>query len=778
MNRSGIAALVAAAGLAWGAGSVFGQAVRVADGNWVYGPGDVGTCGKARAAERAFAARRAAREDPVGDCMACDAAGLTDVLNCDLDLELDPGAGTISGSNTFTIRSLSDGLTEFTFRLRTQFVISSAVVNGSTPITVTNPTTTTRVAQLDHAYNSGDVFTLTVTYSGVPVSIGGFGSIEFTTQNGEPLVQSLSEPYYSYSWWPCKDGDVGELGDNSDKFTVQMAVTAPETMASVSNGLLRGVDVVAGGKKRFRWASDFPTCPYLVFIASTVYNQWERTYSYPLPGGGEGTMPVQFSIYPANDTAGNRAAWEKCVQMLATYRPLYGEYPFVAEKYGIYNFNFGGGEEHQTYTGQGTFDEGVTSHELGHQWWGDNITCRTWADIWLNEGFATYTEALWLQYRPGSSGWPAYFAAMNNRRPANIAQSVYRTDLSSVNSIFSNSYSYRKPAWVLHSLRRVVGEETFFNILAAYREAYQGSAATTDDFAAVASAVAGRDLSWFFQEWIYGPGAPGYAWGAQPVSINGQNYLRVHIRQTQTSYPIFTMPIDLVVNGETWPVWNNAPTQWYLIPLAGPATSWQLDPNPWILTSSKGTEGYRSGPPKIIASTVEPGAVLGGAPAEITVSFSEGVSAAAADFVLSGPGGGAALAVGYDASTFRATLTPQEPLAPGAYTLRIKDTVAATAAGNARLDGEVGDPLAPFPSGDGLPLGDGVIGFTVEGQDCYANCDGSTAAPVLNVLDFNCFLNRFAAGEPYANCDGSTAAPVLNVLDFNCFLNRFGAGCP
>jgi aminopeptidase N len=255
------------------------------------------------------------------------------------------------------------------------------------------------------------------------VSAGSFGSVAFTTQNGQPLFQTLSEPYYSYTWWPCKDGDVSTNGDNSDKFTAQVAITAPDTLTSVSNGLLQGTDVIPGAKKRFRWATNYPTSTYLIFINTTVYNQWQQIYTYP-----GGTMPVQFSIYPANDTAGNRSAWENCLNMLAAYRPYYGEYPFVSEKYGIYNFSFGGGMEHQTYTGEGTFSENVTAHELGPQWWGDNVTCKTWPDIWLNEGFATYTECLWAEHKPGSTGLPAYLAAIQARRPSAVSGTVYRTD--------------------------------------------------------------------------------------------------------------------------------------------------------------------------------------------------------------------------------------------------------------------------------------------------------------------------------------------------------------
>ena len=749
------------------------------DGDAICLPGD--GCGKSRAAERWFAARNAPHEDPAGWCLACDATELTDVLNCNLDIEVIPSTTTIIGSNTFTIMSKVDGLTTFTFRLRSQFAITSALINGATAVAVANPTTTTRVATLDRPYNNGETFTLRIDYSGVPVSVGGFGSFEFGSQNGQPMIESLSEPYYAYTWWPCKDGDVAALGDNSDKFTVQMAITTPDTLKAVSNGLLQGTDTLANNRKKYRWASNYPLATYLVFLGVTNYNQWQQTYTYP-----GGTMPVEFSIYPANDTPGNRAAWEKCITMLGTYRGFFGEYPFINEKYGIYNFNFGGGEEHQTYTGQGTFSESVTAHELGHQWWGDEITCKTWSDIWLNEGFATYTEALWEEFKPGSSGQPALFAAMAARRPANIAGSVYRTDVSSTSTIFSTSYAYRKGGWVLHQLRHVIGDAAFFATLANYRAAFQGSAAVTDDFAAVASATAGQDLTWFFQEWVYGGGAPAYASGWQTVNINGQNYLRLRLRQSQIgTYPLFTMPVDVRVNfasgNQTIKVWNDAATEWFVAPINAPATGIVVDENNWILTTGKTNEAYVNGPPKLVQATPAPGQVYapGSGPAQLTVYFSENVTTTGSDFELTGPSGLVPLTLSYSPASFAASLSPAAALAPGSYSLRVKDTVISAAA-SIRLDGEIVDPTSAgsLPSGNGLANGDAEWSFTVQGATCYANCDGSTAAPILNVNDFICFQNRYAAGDSYANCDGSTAAPVLNVNDFICFQNQYASGCP
>lgn len=500
----------------------------------------------------------------------------TDVLHYALEIEisnLDPANNTctITGSNTMTIQSKSALLSEFTFRLRHQYNITGAYIDGLTPVTVTTVSDTTRVVTLDRTYGLNDVFTLTIEYTGDSVS-AAFGSIEVDTHSDSiPVVATLSEPYYAYTWWPVKDGDLYQPGDNSDKATLDFSITVPDNFTVPSNGLLQGVDTLSGSRKRYRWASDYPITTYLVSFAATEYNTWTVDYNHP-----GGTMPVEFYIYPSRDTTANRAAWEKVIDMLETLRPLFGEYPFIDEKYGIYNFPFGGGMEHQTITGQSGFSEWLTVHELAHQWWGDMITCKTWNHIWLNEGFASYTEALWFEHKPGSSGLPAlknYMAGMKYTDGGSVY--VYDDEVDELWEIFNGNTSYHKGAWVLHMLRHVLGDEDFFDALAAYRAAFEYGAATTEDFQAVCeNFYEGGNLGWFFQEWIYGEWAPAYAWGWKSVQVSGNHYLLLYIIQTQpTTYPQFTMPIDIVVDGTTYVVFNDADAEHFVIPIPSAPTT-------------------------------------------------------------------------------------------------------------------------------------------------------------------------------------------------------------
>lgn len=673
----------------------------------------------------------------------------TDLLHVKADIELSSlNAGsdtcTVTGTIVMTLQSKTTSLSQFTFLLRDNYTISSLIVTDNTgPHTVTHSLVPnrTRVVTLNRTFGMDEIFTLTIVYSGNSVDVGMEAFSVSSAAGGGTVAASLSEPYYAYSWWPVKDGDVGVPGDNSDKFTMEMNITAPNNYVAPSNGTLLGVDTLSGSRKRYHWATNYPISTYLVSVAVSNYNTWTQTYNFPAgPYNGAGSMPVQFYIFPGNDSPTNRTAWEKCLNMLAVYRGIYGEYPFVNEKYGIYNFNFGGGMEHQTITGQGTFSESVTAHELGHQWWGDNITCKTWSDIWLNEGFADYTECLWEERKAGGINTSAYFTALNDRRPSSNGanDSVYVYDTSDVNRIFSSTYTYYKGGWVLHMLRHVVGDATFFNILAAYRQAYTGSAALTDNFAAIASSVSGKDLTPFFNQWIYQRGAPSYQYGWQTTNVAGQNYLLARINQTQTAtagsppqvLDTYQMPVDLVatISGspQTFVAQNTARTQWFVFPTSAATSALSFDPGPWILRGNATSVAYIAGPPKIVATSPTPGTTIlqTSSPSQITVTFHTPVNAANANFSLVGDNTGAkSLTLVSGSNVNPAVLNLAGPLPPDDYTFTVTTGVTAANSGMA-LDGEITDPNSPgsLPSGDGLAGGNAVIRFAIE-QVCNPVAD-------------------------------------------------------
>jgi len=736
---------------------------------------DEDTCGHARMAARWL------ERDPglqPGDLVVRDGEVTdTDVLHYDLDLEIDPVTESLSGSNIMTVRSLIDGLTQFCFQLDDNFAITSLMVNGNS-VSWVHPDGVNVDVTLDRTYNAGEEFDLYVAYNGYPAQGLGFGSIMFRTRSGAYEVWTLSEPWYSYTWWPCKDA-------NTDKASAALAFTVPDTLVVASNGVLQGVDVVGVDQLRYRWETNYPTAPYLYCFGATNYDTFGDVWTYQ-----DVSMPLAFYIYPESNTPSNRAAWLATAGMLTVYSDLFGVYPFANEKYGICHVGFGGGMEHQTLTSQGGFGESLTAHELAHQWWGDNVTCATWHDIWLNEGFATYSEALWFENKPGGSE-AALHAWMVNRRPSNVNGSVYCYDILNLGRIFSSNFSYRKGAWVLHMLRHMLGDETFFEVLAAYRAAFEGGAATTEDFRAVAESVSGRDLSWFFSEWVYDVGAPAYTYGWREYLIDGRHYVEFYIEQVQTSpYPVFTMPVDMLVSfgggvgsggTETHTVWNDAAAEHVLVEVDdSPVTDVDLDPKPWILWTQAHTVSFVEGPPKIVSADPLPGgAVVAGQTASIEIVFHKDVVVDSADLTLVGESAGTvASTFAYDAVRHAVTLTPVAPLEVDDYTLTVADSVVDVAASLA-LDGELVHPEGgeALPSGDGLPGGPAVVSFSVVRALGDVDCDGD-----VDFDDINPFVLALGGEEAYlaqypacdwlnADCDEDGD---VDFDDINAFVDLIG----
>ena len=516
-------------------------------------------------------------------CLSLNAQDPTDAQHVLLNIDINPSTQVISGTVTWTMSCALSGLTNVTLQLHNSFAVSNVRVNGAVAAS-TRPANAVLIT-LDHTYVLNEVFTVALDYTGIPSGAVGFGSFAFET-HGSPAtatIHSLSEPFYAYTWWPCKE-------TLTDKFTAETWVSVPSTLVVASNGLLQGTDALSGGRTRYRWSSNYPTATYGVSVTATNYQMRTDTWNGAIPG-----MPVKFYAYPES-FVGEQAGMDRLVPMLTTFSSLVGQYPFANEKYGICQFNWGGGMEHQTMTSQVNFSENLSAHELGHSWWGNCITCATWHDISMNEGFATYMEALWDQYKAGGTT-ATYFSRMNANKPASptTSGSVYVADISNVNSIFNTNTVYRKGAWVLHQLRHVVGDAAFFQILADYRTAKNYQSATWDDFKTIASTSYGQDLAYLIDQCVYRTGAPTFrlAWANQ--TVNGQNFLFGNIEQTQSALP-YRFPVDLLVttaSGQTTSVvWNDQKRDDFVIPTNGAATAVTLDPSPWILRGTTATATF------------------------------------------------------------------------------------------------------------------------------------------------------------------------------------------
>lgn len=622
----------------------------------------------------------------------------TDVLHHHLEIELDPVNKWLGGSNTMTVRSLVSGLSTLTIQLWQNYEITEMSIGG-TPVNWQRLDYANIEVTLDRPYDVDEVFELRIAYGGKPGSQVA-GAINFDEHQGVPMLWTHSQPWWAFAWRPAKE-------HNPDKTTADLWITVPDTLIVASNGVLKGVDDIGLDQRRYRWETDYPTSDYLYCFGATNYDVLQTKFEYD-----HGEMPIELYVYPESNTPENTDVWLATPQILSVFSDLYGLYPFVDEKYGMAQTQFGGGMEHQTLTTQGGFWEWITIHEASHQWWGDHVTCATWHDIWLNEGMATYSEALFYEYVLGEEFLHLYMNQV--RRPGNVNGTVYCYDISDPGRIFDGNLTYMKGAWCMHMLRWVVGSETYFKILAAYRDEFAGGTPTTEDFQRIAEEVSGRDLDWFFYEWVYMPGAPKYRLATRVHDVNGQGYLEIYARQAQSFfYPIFTMPVELRLKtdqGEsTAVVWNAARVEHRLVPLDSVVFEEVVfDPNSRILSDGYQMIAFEEGPPKIVALTPEPNQqVRPGDLSSLEVVFHKDVVVQADDITLVGVRNGPiATTFGYNLQTQTASLLPALPLPTDTYTLVVSDEIVDVAS-QQQLDGELVKPYDPnlLPSGDGVPGG-------------------------------------------------------------------------
>jgi hypothetical protein len=425
-----------------------------------------------------------------------------------------------------------------------------------------------------------DRFAVTVFYQGHPQN-AGLNAFNFSHFNGLRTVATLSEPFFARDWWPCKDHPT----DKAD--SVDMYVTIDSNLIVVSNGTMVSAVDNQDGTKTTHWHESYPIATYLVSLAIAEYYVYSDTLRYQ----GH-TMPIDFFLYdePLDWERSNNA---KLPEMLTCFSDLFGIYPFIREKFGHAEFkNISGGMEHQTCTSLSSFDEGLIVHELAHQWWGDMITCGSWHDIWINEGFATYGEALWAEHKGGNAG---YHGRMNKLIGLSDG-SAYVSDTTNVYSIFEYGAVYARGAVILHTLRYTLGDSLFFRTLRTFADSpHKYGTAVTDDFRRIAEEVSGRDLTQFFGQWVYESARPNYlhAFLSEPTDSGFVTYF--FLDQTQTEYLPFKTDIDVRFvfadsAAVTVRLTDTLVSQNYVLLLPAAPIRCDVDPDNWILNQASSTD--------------------------------------------------------------------------------------------------------------------------------------------------------------------------------------------
>ncbi|MGD8396531.1 MAG: M1 family aminopeptidase [Candidatus Eiseniibacteriota bacterium] len=497
-----------------------------------------------------------------------------DVDHYDVALTYDIPGTVLYGEVAMTATAAIADLAEVTLDFFDPMVVDALTVNGG-PATYEHADPRL-IVTLDGVYQPGEQFTITVTYHGLPYYPGA--PFRFSNHNGIPMVLTYSEPYGAPAWWPCKD-------DPKDKATFSIHVTAPDTLVTVSNGVLDSVVDNGNGTATYNWVHDYPMPTYLFSLATTDFESWTEIYTAL---DGITTMPVDYFAYP-EDFADAQISWQDNIQMMEYYRTIFGEYPFLEEKYAIAEFQHPGAMEHQTCTSMGFgFITGtpqydfVVAHELSHSWVGDMITMTEWSHAWCKEGFATLCEALYYESLYGSSYYHNYMNGLGVMGYAHL-------QLYGINPPL-HAAIYYKGAWVLHMLRHVLGDGPFFDGVFAYTNepAYRYGSADTDDMRLKFEEASARDLTWFFDQWIYSPGFPIYnqLWESAPSGGGGYD-VTLYLNQTQTTGPIFKMPVDVRIltslGAENFTVWDSLASQAFEFHVDGQPTLVSLDPEAWLI---------------------------------------------------------------------------------------------------------------------------------------------------------------------------------------------------
>ena len=502
-----------------------------------------------------------------------------DVHYYDIDIGLDNLSTYIDG--TVEIHGTArENLDSVLFELFDSFTINEILLNGT-------PTVYSRVQsaiKVPVNLTTGQPFIIAIAYYGTPPNassnpLGGSGMTNYSSPTwSNQVTWSLSEPFSAYEWWPCKQS----LTDKADSCAVKL--TVPNTCKAGSNGVLEAVVDLGNGTSRYEWKHRHPIDYYLISVAVAEYVEYNV---FANPTGSAGPVLIQNYIYNNPATLPNfQSDIDETVDFMELFANLFGPYPFDDEKYGHCMAPLSGGMEHQTMTTQGYFNKGLTSHELGHQWWGNNVTCASWADIWINEGFASYSAYLMLEnlYPPDA------IVEMNDTH-ANIMSSpggsTWVLDSLNTGRIFSGRLSYDKGSAIIHTFRFIMDDDIlFFQALQDFQTIYADSTAYGLDMRDMLQTTSGIDYTEPFNEWYFGEGFPTYSvvWNDDGTDLS----LGI-THTTSSSTPTFTNPLEVKFSRIGAPdttirfdiTGNNS--QFFIPNIGNVSNVVSIDPNNWII---------------------------------------------------------------------------------------------------------------------------------------------------------------------------------------------------
>ena len=441
---------------------------------------------------------------------------------------------------------------------------------------------------LNHTCQPGDQAEIGIYYHHENVSDNAFFA-------GNGMAFTNCEPDRARNWFPCHDVP-------SDKAAFELTAITPSDVKLGSNGVLAD-SLIHGDTITWHWISTDPLATYLAVISASDNYLLKMNY-FPKLSDLSDSIPVRFYYHPDEDPG---PVYNSIVPLAAYYQSIFCDYPF--RKAGFASMNdlfYGGGMENQTLISLCTtcWREALAAHEFAHMWFGDMITCRTWADLWLNEGFATWATVFWQEHKEGFESYKSFmikyyaipYLANNPGWP--VADSAWMTRVPSFDTLFNTYITYEKGACLVHQLRYVLGDSVFLRVLKAYctDTALRYRSASIGDMMKVVNEVSGDNFDWFFNDWLFRPNHPHYRNTYDLVEKEKNGFeVRFRTEQTQPDPPFFRMilPVKIIFADSTDTlvrVMNNVSDQLFTWTFAKQPARLIFDPDTNIMLK-EGTTG-------------------------------------------------------------------------------------------------------------------------------------------------------------------------------------------
>jgi len=468
-----------------------------------------------------------------------------DFIHYLIRLDIDIANKAFRGRMTATLEPLRDGLDTVVLDAE-EFAVGRVRGRDDEPL-LFDQSPGRLTVKLGRAFRHDQQFSFSVEYEGRDPKKG----LRFYGASPErpAMVASDSWPYGVRHWFPCYDYP-------NDKSTSEIIATVAAGNKVVANGrLLSETEDKAAGRVTWHWLQDKPHSTYLIFLAAGPYEVVEDRL---------GPVPISYWLYPRHAGLARRT-YGKTPEMMAYFNALF-DYEYPWDKYDQVEVPFGGGAESTSATAMGervAVDEraeldfpslGIVSHELAHQWWGDLVTLRTWSEAWINESFGTYSDYLYLEHALGPDEGAvnllnkknAYLREARERYVRPIVFNRYE----SPPDVF-DAHSYPKGACVLHMLRAILGDEAFFRTLSAFLHENEFQVVDTRDFMKTVKNVTGRNLDWFFEQWLFKPGHPVLRVDSEWEETSGIIRLRVkQVQDTAKGIPVYRLPVRIGLTTE------------------------------------------------------------------------------------------------------------------------------------------------------------------------------------------------------------------------------------